>query len=291
MRPMSFAMRALANPGPGYVAWTSIRPDFSGADAPAAIQAGTAVVVSGSGRSKSFIDKLDTTHSPAGLWLFDGNLNDSSGNLVHLLGGTPRGYTDAAKDRVRGVVFEATRLTRGYNPLLVLPGDLTIEVVGVFQSKVSAVQSIICYGYTGETQTNNRLYDFRIGTAGGLSLFWESGAGVNRSTVSADNVVPVGVPTHLAVSRGTSGASSVSRFFVDGEFVGESSATTADGGDSVNCTLSIGDQSENPGTTLCQPGTIFYCVKLIASCLTDDQIKAEYNRVLGGQCLGWDRRA
>ena len=40
-----FKMRALASPGPGYVTWVvSGAPDFSGAQAPGAIQVGTAVV-------------------------------------------------------------------------------------------------------------------------------------------------------------------------------------------------------------------------------------------------------
>lgn len=40
-----FKMRALANPGPGYVTWVvSGSPDFTGAQAPGAIQVGTAVV-------------------------------------------------------------------------------------------------------------------------------------------------------------------------------------------------------------------------------------------------------
>jgi hypothetical protein len=40
-----FKMRALANPGPGYVTWVvSDTPDLTGAQAPAAIQPGTAVV-------------------------------------------------------------------------------------------------------------------------------------------------------------------------------------------------------------------------------------------------------
>ncbi len=40
-----FKMRALANPGPGYVSWVvSDTPDFAGVQAPAAIQSGTVVV-------------------------------------------------------------------------------------------------------------------------------------------------------------------------------------------------------------------------------------------------------
>lgn len=40
-------MRALANPGPGYVTWTVFQPDFAGTYAGAPIQAGTAVIASG----------------------------------------------------------------------------------------------------------------------------------------------------------------------------------------------------------------------------------------------------
>lgn len=41
-----YKMRALADPGPGYVTWITVgEADFAGADAPAAIQAGTAAVM------------------------------------------------------------------------------------------------------------------------------------------------------------------------------------------------------------------------------------------------------
>lgn len=42
-----YVMRALANPGPGYVSWTVFRPDYAGSYAPAPVQAGTAVIASG----------------------------------------------------------------------------------------------------------------------------------------------------------------------------------------------------------------------------------------------------
>ena len=43
--PVNLRMRALANPGPGFVVWiVKGRADFAGASAPAPIQAGTAVV-------------------------------------------------------------------------------------------------------------------------------------------------------------------------------------------------------------------------------------------------------
>lgn len=42
---LKFKMRALANPGPGYVTWVvQDDPDFTGAQAPSAIQVGTAVI-------------------------------------------------------------------------------------------------------------------------------------------------------------------------------------------------------------------------------------------------------
>lgn len=42
-----YTMRALANPGPGYVTWQYAYPDYAGVYAPAAILAGTVAVVSG----------------------------------------------------------------------------------------------------------------------------------------------------------------------------------------------------------------------------------------------------
>lgn len=42
-----YTMRALANPGPGYVTWQHGYPDFLGVYAPSPIIAGSAVIVSG----------------------------------------------------------------------------------------------------------------------------------------------------------------------------------------------------------------------------------------------------
>jgi hypothetical protein len=43
---MDYLMRALADPGPGYVTWTSTTADYDGYEAPETIQAGTAVAIS-----------------------------------------------------------------------------------------------------------------------------------------------------------------------------------------------------------------------------------------------------
>lgn len=46
MPATTYTMRALANPGPGYVTWRTVAPDYLGLLSPAPIQAGTAVIVS-----------------------------------------------------------------------------------------------------------------------------------------------------------------------------------------------------------------------------------------------------
>ena len=70
---MNYLMRALADPGPGYVTWTSATADYDGSEAPETIQAGTAVAVSWPNQMEYITTpgKLGLEFSPVGLWNFD----------------------------------------------------------------------------------------------------------------------------------------------------------------------------------------------------------------------------
>ncbi|MFA5757979.1 MAG: hypothetical protein WC942_01180 [Clostridia bacterium] len=49
--------------------------------------------------------KFDTTYNTAGLWLFEDNLNDSSGNGLNLTGAVT-GYTTQDNNFQKGVILE-----------------------------------------------------------------------------------------------------------------------------------------------------------------------------------------
>jgi hypothetical protein len=71
---------------------------------------------------------LDWNTPPVGLWLFENNLNDSSGNGFNLTG-TPN-YTTIEKDKQIGAIFGTSAWTRASRDAsLVIIGALTIEVV------------------------------------------------------------------------------------------------------------------------------------------------------------------
>jgi len=68
---IGYKMRALADPGPGFIIWVAETADFVGAEAPSAIQVGTAVVASSWGEVpvyqvvSSTIDFIQSTAIPA----------------------------------------------------------------------------------------------------------------------------------------------------------------------------------------------------------------------------------
>jgi hypothetical protein len=283
MNPLFFTMRALADPGPGYVVWQSDAPDFAGTDAPAPILSNTAVVVSAPFQYGEPSGKLSTSPTPVGLWLFNGDLNDSSGNDFHLTG-TPREYTTAAKDRIAGAVLEAAGWTRAYNANLKIAGALTIDVIGVFQNPGTS-QFLVSYGKAGELLADNELYAFYITSDLALGLAWEHSAGTGVGVTTSAGVVPVGVPTHLTATRDASGFVAL---YVDGVDVGTGTATAPTGGDSTSSFLTIGDRSEAPGSSyLTAPGTIFHCVKIQSAESTGTAVKQGYNQALGGFAVGW----
>ena len=279
-----YTMRALANPGPGYVTWQYGYPDYAGTYAPSPILAGTAVIVSGPVPLES-LGKLDTTHAPAGLWLFENNLNDSSGNGFNLTGAP--NYTTVARDNQLGALYAATPWTRpSRDAALAIIGALTVEAV-VTISTAAAGGSICSVSNGGETEADNTAF-WCIASfpTGEMAMFWESGVGVNRVVTSPGGVLPVGTPCHLAYTR-SADAVAVVNFYVNGINVGSGSAIAATGATAANLILRVA--SDGGGTNQLGRGSILTSLKIIAAELTPAQIVAEYNRVLGGRGIVYPR--
>lgn len=276
-----YTMRALANPGPGYVTWQYGYPDYAGTYAPAAILAGTVVIVSGPVPLES-LGKLDTTYSPAGLWLFENNLNDSSGNGLNLTGTVS--YT-SVKDghvcaRLGGSLSMATS-----SPTLAITGALTVECVVL--ANTSPMFALFSYGSSGDTEPANICYMVRIlsSPSRGISILWEYGAGTDVGLSAGINTMPFGWFTHLAVTRSATNPATTS-IYVNGIAVATGSATACTGGNSTSSRFRIGADDLN---SLTATASIFSSFKIIAAELTPAQVVAEYNRVLGGRGIVYPR--
>lgn len=277
-----YTMRALANPGPGYVTWQHGYPDFLGVYAPSPIIAGSAVIVSGPVPLEQ-IGKLDTTYSPVGLWLFDGDLTDDSGNGFTLSG--TASYTSVPRDNQKGLCYRST-LTRGVKDApLSLMGAVTIELTGTLLSS-TANQCFFCFGKSGEVEADNHAYIGMVTQNRAMFLFWESGAGVDRQVTSPDGVVPIGIPSHLVWTRDGSDPAEVN-LYVNGVNVHTGSDVAATGGTAATCALRVGTDSVGRYPIL--EGSVLTSLKIIDGELTPAQVMDEYNRVLGGRGIVYPR--
>jgi hypothetical protein len=212
----------------------------------------------------------DLTHNPAVLWQFNETLNDTSGNARHLsmTAGNLR-YTEIYPG-VRALnVGTANRFqfaTTG--TALQHTGDITILCLLLLYATADGV--LLTYDGNSEAEANNTLYEVSITTE---QLHWkqESGAGVDALFGSA-RLPPVGELCHL-VSRRQAG---VIQNFTDGLPIGAASSllTTPTGG--TTSFIRIGSAATAP------PACALASMKVVLSALSDADIKAEFNRTLGG---------
>ena len=139
------------------------------------------------------IGKLGLEYNPVGLWLFENNLNDSSGNGFNLTG-TVFGYSDF------GVILNGTELTYSSVPnALQIAGALTIEIIGTVV--IAAGSALISMSGTGESLATNCLYQWGWGATGTNSIFWEYGSGATNVIWTGTGVGTFGYPCHMALTR------------------------------------------------------------------------------------------
>jgi hypothetical protein len=274
---MTVLMRAL-NLSSNFITWTSTSPDYEGAYAPEAIQSDSAIVVADTGGGTiENIGKLGLEYDPVALWLFNGNLNDSSGNGLNL-SGTVFGYSDF------GAILNGTELTYSTTEsLLQIAGALTIECVASIA--IGASIGIISMAATGESLATNCIYQWTWGVDGTPSIYWEYGAAATNVTWTGTGVGTFGYPCHMALTRTNSEPTTVT-IYINGEQIGNTgSVHTAEGGSAATFRLF----SANDGSSDVAKGCQASCVKILDKCLTVDEIKAEYNRTLGGRVISWPR--
>jgi hypothetical protein len=221
-------------------------------------------------------------HSPVGLWQFQGDLTDSSGNGYDLeIGAGTEQYVDLSST-IQALDLDGSTYARlaAFAAALAITGDMTIEALvswqidgpGVGVNTSISGPPICAHGASGEAQADNNLYTFGPKPGGGLKWLSESGNGTNAIYEQA-GTQPAQVLAHVAATR----ESDVVTFWWNGTPAGQSGTlTTPTGGGSgrfVVGALSNGS-SENPTMLISS-------LKLIASALTPAQIRAEFVRTLG----------
>lgn len=226
------------------------------------------------GRPLQLAQYHDTTHNPLGLWQFNGNLNDSSGNgkTLSVGAGTAR-YGDISP-QLKGLYFDGSTRVQITDASFRLVGDMTIEMLVFIQTiGANTAPILISCMDSGETNTTNYLYSiYAVNPGYFLQYFYETGAGNNFSYSNTTGSIPMGEVFHLAMVR----QSNVVSFYINGKLNGAASSTLTSPDTPGTQILYIGGNVQDVSFT----GALA-SVKIINSALSQPQIEAEYNRTLG----------
>jgi hypothetical protein len=221
--------------------------------------------------------KFDTTHSPAGLWNFEQDLTDDSGNSYDLTVDTGTETYTSVEGLVGLKMDDGTENfhhnVTGTN--LEILGDMTMEALIVWEGDFSAERIICLYAQTGaDVEANNNLYNFRSDSGGGLSYFCETTAAANVSHAFGAGI-QVGELTYVAIVREDDDVT----LYLDGVAIGSASSGLAAPVGGSASVFQVGKASFIG--TICS-------LKIIASALTAGEVLGEYNHTLGnrGRAIG-----
>lgn len=219
-----------------------------------------------------------TLYDPIGLWQFNGSKVDASGHGLDLsLGAGTELYAALGGTRLTGAYFDgSTYFSHAFDALLQIPGAITIECLVSFPFAAAAPNSYWFAEFAGpdEDPVNNMLYSLALGSAH-WSYLAEKDGGVNIPYDGGRYNIPIGVPTHLALTRS---AGQVVKMYMQGTLFATSGVLDAptDGTASI---LRIG--SDNGGTGLLPSGTTLASMKICAIELTAAQILGECVSTIG----------
>lgn len=232
----------------------------------------------------------DTTYSPVGLWQFQGDLTDSSGNGHNLAVDAGAADFETMQQRTLGVRFNNLRLVGPNATLLAMRGDMTAEFFGSFEDQgpvgtmlhpPNAATTGIVMSYTGGIDDGgsniNYLYQIAFPDVRRVQWFSEHSTGINDTYVPTQLVMPPpGALFHCAAVRKDSRV----QFYLNGKPYGTLSPSLFAPTDGVNSRLWFGGVS---GTGIPTTGNNFSLasVKLIATSLSAAAVRGEYNRTLG----------
>lgn len=230
------------------------------------------------------INYFDSTHSPVGLWNFNGTLADLSGNANNLsLSAGNLAYCDVVPGKLGLMVLDGARYQTALNPAnLGITGDLTIQAILIRDHAYTNNITIAAHAGTGAASTENINYAFILqGSAltalQRLQMSWEHSAGTGVTQLSTGDVSlpPIHTISYLAVKR----VSNVVTFYHNGLPFGPASGTlTAPTGGAGSVRFMVGSSSPAAASP---DRFVLMSLKVVNGGLSDAQIKAEYNRTLG----------
>jgi hypothetical protein len=211
--------------------------------------------------------RFDNTHSPVALYHFDGNARDYSGNGIHF---SETGLV--FRDILPGVLglVSGTPVRAISDALLRISGDITVQGLCVMRV-VPAAANLVGFYISGETEPTNAPWMLTFTNQHTLKFQSEYGAGLNADFDSYGHVQSLpalGTPFLVGMRR----RAGILTWWINGLQYGEPSGllTTPTGG--TTAVLSMGPAISRPEC---------FGLKIIASALTDAEMKDEYNRTLG----------
>lgn len=254
------------------------------------VDAAAPVAAASSSGAVGAIQLHDASFGAVGLWQFQGDLLDSSGNGFHATVDQGPLEFEPVAQRTLGVNFNGLRLVGPNATALRMLGDMTLEFFGVMKDAgpvgsgmaiSNAATTGIVMSYTGGIDDGasniNYLYQVAFPDVRRLQWFSEHGVGVNDVFTPTNMVMPPpGQIFHCAAVR----QSSRVQFYVNGAPYGTLSPSMFAPTDGVNSRLWFGGVS---GTGIPTTGNNFALasVKLVPTALNAAAVKGEYNRTLG----------
>ena len=236
---------------------------------------GFASVVSG-----TIIRPLGTAHSPLGLWTFDGDLTDSSGNGNTLTVEVGGGDIVRIGPYLSGYSFHnQTILIAADDSAFKITGDVTWQAIVIYAADTVVAATKTIAGQAGPSgdgdDTENFLYRMAINTTESLQYFAESAGGTNIAfTVTEKLNGRARRLQHIAFVRENDQITA----YVDGIRYNTSSGLNPPVGGSATRFRIGGDISSGAGANFFTG--IITSVKVNDFAFTDDQVRREYESTL-----------
>jgi hypothetical protein len=221
--------------------------------------------------------KLDLTHDPVGLWLFEGDLTDSSGNGATL--DQSASLQEARHDNGLLAAYsdDSTRyVSAASQSQLVITGDVTLQViVAITKFPVGdteePVTGFLKLGGSGETEPDNIVCLLGMDKNKQLYYFAEEGAGTDIDYANTGVILDTDTTYHIALVRENDDVT----FYVNGVQFGSSSS-------GLNAPTGGGTTAARIGATDFGNDEVgeftISCAKVIDSALTASQVYEEYSR-------------
>lgn len=214
---------------------------------------------------------LDTTYNPVGLWLFDGDMLDSSGNGYNLTvaAGTEQ-YVNIGVPGHQAFYFDgSTYLTRAVTNDLIITGDWTIQ--WIVHMLGTTEQTMLSCGAAGETEAANFCYFLGVESNRYLRSIWEYSTGSNSTyDNSTGGAYPTRQTHHLMAVK----SSNVISWYRNDSLFGAASTTLTAHSGGTSGFLHVGS-SDSGGIAY---NGYMQSLKIIDRALTSDERTAEFAR-------------